>query len=84
MSLFVICKILAYFINPWTADDQYSLRNKKGLQQQIQMQISKKEIVLSWLFGPFPKTKSIFKQLQRKYDPHSLYVSKMTKCEKRA
>ena len=42
MSLLVLSEILRLFVDILTADDKYSLRNKKNLQQQIQIQLSKK------------------------------------------
>ena len=46
MSPLVIYKTLGLFINILTADDKYSLLNKDNLAQPIQMQLSKKKIVL--------------------------------------
>ena len=44
MSLLVICKILGLLVNTLTADGQYSLDNRQIIPQQIQIQLSKKEI----------------------------------------
>ena len=45
--------------------------SRQILQQQIQMQLSKKEITFSQFFGPFPKSKSISEQFEKKGDPPS-------------
>ena len=44
MSLLMICEISWQFVNIFTADDKYSLRNGEILEQPIQMHLSKKEI----------------------------------------
>ena len=43
MSPLMICEILGLFVNTFTANDIYSLRNGQKLQQQIQMQLPKKQ-----------------------------------------
>ena len=43
MSLLVVSKILALFLNAMSADHKYSLCNRKSLQQSIQMQLYKKQ-----------------------------------------
>ena len=47
MSLLVIVKILALFVNMLTGDHKYSLCNRENLQQFIQMHLSKKQKVIS-------------------------------------
>ena len=42
MSLLMISQIFGLFLNMLTADDKYSLRNKKHLPQPFQMQLCKK------------------------------------------
>ena len=41
-SLWMICKILGTFVNPWTADEKYSLLNNRNLLQRFQMKLSQK------------------------------------------
>ena len=41
-SFLVICKMLRLFVNTLTADDKYSLHNRKNLTQWIQMPLSQK------------------------------------------
>ena len=43
MSVLVIYDILGFLAKTLTANDKYSLRNRKKLLQQIQMQLSKKK-----------------------------------------
>ena len=65
-SLLVICEILGYFANTLTADEKYSLRNRKLVRQTIQIQLSKKQIPFSKIFEPFLKPISIFEDFERK------------------
>ena len=37
MSLLVKCEILGLFVNRFTADDKFTLRNTENLPQSIQM-----------------------------------------------
>ena len=48
-SLIVISKIFVLFVYLLTADDRYSLCNKDNLQQPIQMELCKKQKLLSRL-----------------------------------
>ena len=47
------CEILGLFVQTLTADSNYALRNSDNLPQPIEMQLSKKEIVLSDFFAQF-------------------------------
>lgn len=51
MSLLVLSEILRLFVDILTADDKYSLRYKKNLQQLIQIQLSKKHKFFPDIFG---------------------------------
>ena len=43
MSLLVICEILEVTVDTMTAEDKYYLRNSESFQQQIQVQLCKKQ-----------------------------------------
>ena len=83
MSLLVICEISRQFVNTFTPDDKYSLRNGEILEQPIQMHLSKKEITLSEVFAPFLKFTQYLNILKKKVDRHSLYILEITECEGR-
>ena len=52
-SPLVICKILGYFVNALTADDNYSILKRGNLLQHFQMQLSKKQKIFSQFFFIF-------------------------------
>ena len=80
MSLLVISEIVALFVNILTADHKilglfvktlttdhkYSPSNGENLPQSIQMQLTKKEKILSEFFVSFLKFTSIFESFQKK------------------
>ena len=70
MSLLVICKILALFVNTLAADDKYSLLNRHNLWQPLQMQLYRKQKHFLNFFARFRKSRSIFEHFQKKDDPH--------------
>ena len=59
-SLWVICKILALFINPLTADDKYSVLNRDNLLQHFHKKLCKKWKILSEFFKKFSKLRYNF------------------------
>ena len=74
----MICKILGLFVNTLTADESYSLANANILTQQIQMQLPKKQKIFSECFPVFFKSRLGFEHFEKKRDPHSLFISKLT------
>ena len=56
MSLLVICEILGLSVNTFTADGKYFLCNNENLPQEIEMQLSKKQITFSKFFISFLKS----------------------------
>ena len=82
-SLLAICKILRLFVNTLSAVDKYSLPNREYLTQPIQVQLSQKQKTFPPLFSAFSKSKLKFEHFQKKDDPHSLFISEATACEKR-
>ena len=81
--LLVICKILRLFINTFSAVDKYSLSNREYLMQPIQIKLCQKQKTFPWFFSAFSKSKLKFEHFQKKDDPHSLFISEATVCEKR-
>ena len=82
-SLLVICKILRLFVNTFSAVDKYSLPNREYLTQPIQNQLSEKSKTFPRFFSAFSKSNLNFEHFQKKDDPHSLFISESTACEKR-
>ena len=66
MSLLVICEILGLSVNTFTADGKYFLCNNENLPQEIEMQLSKKQITFSKFFLSFLKSTSIYKYFVKK------------------
>ena len=82
-SLLVIWKILRPFVNILNSVDKYSLPNREYLMQPIQIKLSQKQKTFPRLFSAFSKSKLTFQHFQKKGDPHSLFISEATACEKR-
>ena len=82
-SLLVICKILRLFVNILSAVGKYSLPNREYLTQTIQVELSQKQKTFPWFFSAFSKSKLNFEHFQKRDDPHSLFISDSTTCEKR-
>ena len=59
-------KILGLFVKTLTTDHKYSPSNGENLPQSIQMQLTKKEKILSEFFVSFLKFTSIFESFQKK------------------
>ena len=57
-----------------TADDKYSLRNRKNLTQPIQVLLSKKQKKISQFFAAYLKCTSNFEHFEEKDDPDTLRV----------
>ena len=66
-----------------SAVDTCSLPNRDNLMQPIHMQLFQKLKTFSWFFNVFRKSRLNFELLQEKDDPHSLFISDSTACEKR-
>ena len=81
MSLFVICEILGLFVNTFTTNDKYCLRNSDNLLQPIQMHLSKEQNTFSGIFLLFLKFTLYFEHIEAKDDPQSLFISEISNCE---
>ena len=81
-SLWVICKILELFHNPFTADGKYSLLNRRNILQHFQMQLSEKGKIFSTYFFTFYKFRFTFEHL-KKNDPDRFCIFELTDSEKR-
>ena len=62
----MICKILGLFVNPFTVNDKYCLLNRGDLLQHFQIQLSKKQKVLSECFLDFLNLNPIFNIFEKK------------------
>ena len=81
--LLLICKTLGLPCNTLTADDKYSFLNRENLTQAIQKHLSKKQKTFCVFLSEFLKSIWNFEYFERKYDSHSLCISKRTYCERR-
>ena len=81
-SLLVICKILRLFVHILSAVEKYSLPNREYLTQPIKIEISHKQKFFFEFFSSFSNSKLNFEHFQQKDDPHSLFISEVTACEK--
>ena len=70
-SLLVIHKILRPFVNTLAVNDKQYLLNRDILTQPIQIQLSRKQKILSQFFLAFLKSILNFKHLPKKDDRHS-------------
>ena len=62
----MIWKILGLFVNPFTVNDKYCLLNRGDLLQHFQIQLSKKQKVLSECFLDFLNLNQIFNIFEKK------------------
>ena len=76
--MLMLCKILGLFVNTLTDDEKYSLLYRDNLTQQIQILLSQKQKTFSQFFCAFLKSTLNFEIFQKKDDPHSRFISKMT------
>ena len=65
-----------------TADDKYSLRNRKNLTQPIQVLLSKKQKKISQFFAAYLKSKSNVDQFEKKDDLQRLCIFEIRDCER--
>ena len=65
-----------------TADDKYSPRNSENLPEPIQMQLSKILKTFSQHFPQLVQSTSTFKDFEKKNDPRSVSIFKVTHCER--
>ena len=82
-SLLVISQRLRLFVNTMTAIDKCSLPNRDNLMLPIHMQLSQKLNTFSEFFSGFLKSMLNFGHFPKKDDPHGLFISEATACEKR-
>ena len=75
-------KILRLFVNTLTVDDKHYLLNRDNLTQPIRIQLSKKVKPFSEIFVAFQNYLLNFKDLPKKDDPHSWYISGNTDSER--
>ena len=80
--MLVLCKILGLFVNTLTDDGKYSLLYRGNLMQQIQILLSQKPKTFPKLSSEILKPTLNFEHFQKKDDPHSRIISKITVSEK--
>ena len=80
--MLVLCKILGLFVNTLTDDGKYSLLYRGNLMQQIQILLSQKPKTFPKLSSEILKPTLNFEHFQKKDDPHSRNISKITVSEK--
>ena len=66
-----------------SAVDKCSLPNRNNLMEPIHMQLSQQLKSFFQFFSAFSKSKGNFEHFRKKDDPHSLFISEATACEKR-
>ena len=70
------------FVNTLTANDKYSLLNRRNLTQPIQVLLSDKVKSFSQFFCAFLKFTLNFENFQKKDDPHSRCISEIAVSKK--
>ena len=66
-----------------TADDKYSLRNRKNLTQPIQQLLSKKQKKFFFnFFSAYLKSTSNVEHFEKKDDAHRLCILEIRDCER--
>ena len=67
----MIHKTPGLLVNTLTLDDKHYLLNRDNLTEPFQIQLSVKQKMSAEFFLAFFKSKSNFKHLLKKHDPHS-------------
>ena len=80
--MLALCKILSLLVNTLTDDDKYSLLYRDNLTQPIQILLSQKQNIFSHFFSAFSKPTSNFQHFQKKDDPYSRCISRITVSKK--
>ena len=73
--LLVVSETLLLFVNTLTADDKYFVCIRQKLLQPTQMQLSKKQKIVSHFFVQFLKSALNFYFFFQKDESNSLYIS---------
>ena len=76
--MLVLSKILRLFVNTLTDDDKYCLLYRDNLTENIQILLSEKKKTFFQIFSAFLKSKLNFEHFQKKDDPHSRCISRIT------
>ena len=82
--MLVLCEFLRLLVKSLTDDEKYSLLYRENSTQPIQILLSQKQKIFSQFFAAFLKSTLSFEHFQKKDDPHSRCISKITvskKCE---
>ena len=80
--MLVLCKFLGLLVKTLTDDEKYSLLYRQNLTQPIQILLSQKQKTFSQSFSAFLKSTLNFEHFQKKDDPQSRIISKITVSEK--
>ena len=80
VPLIVIFQILRMLLNTLTADDKYSLRNRRKLPQAIEKKLSKKE--KAFFYVAILKTALKFEHFSKRDEPHSWCIFEIKNSEK--
>ena len=70
------------FCNTLTVNDNYPIQDYGNLSSPIEMQLYVKPKIFSDSFAPFLESTSNLKHFEKKYDPHTYFISEITECER--
>ena len=80
--MLVLCEFLRLLVKSLTDDEKYSLLYRENSTQPIQILLSQKQKIFSQFFAAFLKSTLNFEHFQKKDDPHSRCISKITVSKK--
>ena len=80
-SLLLTCQILGLLVNTLAAEEKCPVLNRENLTIPIQMQLSQKQITFSQFYAAFWKSGLNFECFEKKDDPDSFCISKITDSE---
>ena len=75
--------MLEVFADTMTANDKYSLRNRKNLQEPIQLHLFKNKKIFYETFAAHLKSTSNLERFEKKDDPQRLCISEIRDSERR-
>ena len=80
-SLLLTFQILGLLVKTLASDEKYPVLNRDNLSIPIQFQLSEKEKPYSQSVAAFLKYRLNFQYFEKKDDPHSFCISKITDSE---
>ena len=77
-----LSEILGVFVNTLTTDNRYSYLNRNNLPEAIQLQLSKKQKIFTYIFAAYLISTSNVQHFAQKHDPHKFCIFEIRDCKR--